>query len=127
MSKTSLIKFAIGIIIGVFLAALCLEISVRCLPVFWKTYYFLKHDNDDNVYIYVIGESSAAGEPYSFKLSFPEIVKYMFQGRINNKKIEVIKLALAGSYLEKQYWELLSELSRRPHVNNVLFIYSGIQ
>lgn len=106
--------------------ALFFELSFRVGAHIWKHVYIPLHQKDNHFYIYVVGESTSYGEPFSPKISFPKIISYMFNGKIKNKEIEVINLAKCGSNSEYAYWELFEELLLRPRPNSLLLIYSGI-
>ena len=67
----------------------------------------------DEVYLVVLGESSAAGFPYAQKLSVGKIVEWQLNRLIPSKRFRVDVLADSGSHLEWQYHKLAS-LARRP-------------
>lgn len=97
------------------------------LPLFWKINSKIHAgEMNKNICIYTVGESTAFGQPYGPKISFPEIVKYMFNGKINNKEIRIINFARRGSSFEEQYWKLFKELSVKPKLTGVVFVYAGI-
>lgn len=76
--------------------------------------------------VYIIGESTAAGEPYSPKVSFPAIVSHMYGGRLAGRELRLVNLAEPGSDLEAQYWKLLRAAALRPAGDGLLLVYSGI-
>ncbi|MHB0995402.1 MAG: hypothetical protein ACYC2I_03420 [Elusimicrobiales bacterium] len=76
--------------------------------------------------IYVIGESTAAGEPYAPKISFPKIVSHMYGGRLAGRELRIINLAEPGSDLEAQHWKLLRAAALRPAGPGLLLIYAGV-
>ncbi len=69
----------------------------------------------------VLGESSAAGEPYSFWLSIGHIVAWKLQEAIPDRRFRLSILAQSGVALEQQH-DYLSWLTRRP---DVLIVYCG--
>jgi len=76
--------------------------------------------------VYVLGESTSAGDPYRPKLSFPGILSYMYGGRLGGGRLEIINLSVPGADLESQYWRLLRELVLRPPRAGLLLVYAGI-
>ena len=118
-------KFSLLILIFILqliFLALFFELSFRVGAHIWKHVYIPLHQKDNHFYIYVVGESTSYGEPFSPKISFPKIISYMFNGKIKNKEIVVINLAKCGSNSEYAYWELFEELLLRPRPNSLLLI-----
>ena len=101
-----------------------LEGGLRIIRPLWK--YVYQQFSDDVICVYVIGGSTALGQPYHSKISFPKIILYLFNEEINGKKIKIINLAEAGQPLEYGYWKLFQELFLRPPREGILLIYSGI-
>src|SRR4030043_788630 len=85
---TQLIVVVAGIII--------FEFGLRATGVVWKHVYRSLHDKDNNFYLYAIGGSTTEGEPFMPKISFPKIVAYLYDNKIQNKNIKIINLARGG-------------------------------
>lgn len=90
----------------------------------WKHVYRYMH-GDDAFVIYVIGGSTAVGEPFSPKMSYPRLVSYMYGDRVKGRQVEIVNLARSGRDVEYGYWQLLNTLASRPQ-RGVLLLYSGI-
>lgn len=75
--------------------------------------------------LFVIGESSAAGEPYTPAISFPKITSRMFGDKIGARAIRIRNLARPGSTLYPQVAALERELRYRGKDPGAVFIYSG--
>jgi len=76
--------------------------------------------------VYVVGESTAYGEPFAPKISFPMIVSLMLGGTVRGKPIRIINLSKPGSNTGEQYGRLFRELFLRPPREGVVLIYVGI-
>jgi len=74
-----------------------------------------------NLYLVVIGESSARGEPYHPWLSVGQIVGWQLERVFPDRKIEVDVRAEGGFCLEQAVL-LLSDLKRRP---DAVIVFSG--
>ena len=105
---------------------LILETGLRIGGAAWKYIFRAINSSNNNFYVYVIGGSTSVGDPYHGRVSFPKIISYMFEGKINGKDIKIINLAELGAALEPQYWKLYQELFIRPQSEGVLLVYSGI-
>lgn len=81
---------------------------------------FDENDNSD-VTLVVLGESSAAGVPYQKRLSVGKIVAWKLGEVIPTRRFDALVLAQPGDILEGQYYQL-SRLRRRP---DVLIVYCG--
>ncbi|MFA6092700.1 MAG: hypothetical protein WCU88_13260 [Elusimicrobiota bacterium] len=121
--KTS--RTAISVLAWTLLAFACAELGLRGAALAWRPAY-RSFSRPDSFPVYVVGESTAYGEPFAPKISFPEILSLMFGGRLNGRPLEVVNLALPGSNTEAQYWLLLRELALRPRAEGVVLIYAGI-
>lgn len=75
-------------------------------------------------YIYVLGESSAAGFPY-IKFSYSTIIKEIVNNRIDNKKIVVINLSTPGCRLIHQYVSYFLYRLSHPQQKGILVLYTG--
>ncbi|MBR3627269.1 MAG: hypothetical protein IKN42_00305 [Elusimicrobia bacterium] len=80
---------------------------------------------NDKVYIYIVGESSSVGEPYSSHISYYKILNYIIGGKINNKNINFIKIAYSGDNIKTQYWKYLIYRYTHPFRKGLVFIYAG--
>ncbi len=80
-------------------------------------------DENDNgeVTLVVLGESSAAGVPYEKRLSVGTIVAWQLGEVLPTRRFRAIVLAKPGDILEVQYYQL-SRLRRRP---DVVIVYCG--
>jgi hypothetical protein len=74
-----------------------------------------------NLYLVVVGESSAEGQPYHPWLSVGQIVGWQLERVFPDRKIEVDVRARGGLCLEQAVLEL-SDLKRRP---DAVIVYSG--
>lgn len=119
-------RFLICLLLIVSVSVVIFEVGIRASAYAQKIIYRFLHRDDDSFYIYVVGGSTAYGEPYDSKISFSKIVSYMFDGTIRGKKIEIINLAEPGHNVEYAYWKLFRELFARPHRDGLLLIYAGI-
>ena len=113
------------IIAGLALSLLLIELGFLPCSIAWRKICAVFNAGGDYYNIYVVGGSTSVGEPYT-PISFPEIIKYMFGGNIKGKPIRIINLAEAGCRAERQYWDLLRELTLKPKKNSALLVYSGI-
>jgi len=75
--------------------------------------------------VYVVGESTAWGEPYAPKISFARIVSEMYGNRVRGRPLEVVNLAQPGGITEDAYWRLFKTLALQPG-EGILLVYSGI-
>jgi len=103
-----------------------MESGLRIGALAWRNIYRTINHQGDSFFIYVIGESTSYGEPFALKISFPKILSYMFDDKIGGKKVKIINLSKAGSFVEDQYWALFRELLIRPSSSGILLIYAGI-
>lgn len=109
-----------------FLSWLFIEVSIIPAGIIYKNIYRIIDKNNKNYYIYMLGGSTAAGEPYGPTITAAKIVKYMFDGTINGKEIKIIQIAKPGQPVEYNYWRLYKELFFRPKKNGAILLYSGI-
>ena len=107
------------------LAFLWVELGLRGAALLWRLAY-RSLPGPASFPVYVVGESTAYGEPFDPKVSFPAILSLMFGGRLRGKPLEIVNLARTGSNTEEQYWLLLRELALRPRREGVVLVYVGI-
>lgn len=107
------------------IAFLCAEVGVRAGVLAWTCVYpvFVRPSTFP---MYVVGESTAHGEPYMPKISFPRVVSRMLGDQVRGRPIELVDLSRPGSNVEEQYWRLYRELSLRPRRDGLVLIYAGI-
>jgi tetratricopeptide (TPR) repeat protein len=82
---------------------------------------FAESEKDDDVTIVVVGESSAAGAPYTTWLSVGRIVAWQLGEVIPGMRFRALVLAKPGDTLEGQY-RALANLRRRP---DAVIVYCG--
>jgi hypothetical protein len=82
----------------------------------------LTQPDKSSIYIVVLGESSARGEPYHDWLSVGQIVGWELERVFPDRKIEVDIRAEGGAPLKPNHRILFEELTRRP---DAVVIYSG--
>lgn len=100
-----------------FTFVLC-EFSVRELPNISA--------NKDKVAFYVLGGSTAFGEPYNDKPSFIRLITEKINNSFETKDIEVIMIAQGGKNILSNYFDFLGHKILNPHKENYTFIYTGI-
>jgi tetratricopeptide (TPR) repeat protein len=78
-----------------------------------SSHYFLKHKDEKTFRVYVIGESSSQGFPYSKTESFPYMFQQMLQKAVPQKNIEVINFSVSAgnSYIGL---DMIKELIKYP-------------
>lgn len=120
MKKTA--YYLVSIALVVVASIILIEITLQILPIVYRT---LPNINNNKQYVYIIGESSAYGEPYAPKISYYKILDYMLDGKIDNKKIEFIQLAESGSYVHDQFYKYFIYKYMHPFRKGIVFIYCG--
>ena len=118
-------RAALFILAAPVLALLAVELGLRAAGLAWTAWYRAS-SRPETFPVYVVGESTAFGEPFAPKITFPKIVALMFGGRIRGRPLEIVNLARPGSQTEEQYWRLFRELSLRPRREGLVLIYIGI-
>lgn len=103
------------------LSVLFAEFILQTIPIIGRNIPVSK----DKAYIYIIGESSSAGEPYNPKISYYKILNYILSGKIDNKDIEFIEIAAGGDSIKTQYWKYLTYRYTHPFEKGIAFIYAG--
>lgn len=117
--------YVLAFFVSCVIAFIIFETSFRLCGTVWKHIY--RNTLDDGAfYVYVIGGSTALGQPYSPKISYPQILSTMFEDGLDGRPIKVINLAASGRSIEYGYWQLLRELYVRPHRHGVILVYAGI-
>ncbi|MBI5240141.1 MAG: hypothetical protein HY926_06690 [Elusimicrobia bacterium] len=107
------------------LALLWVELGLRGAALAWRL-ACRAASRPGSFAVYVLGESTAYGEPFAPRISFPRILELMFRERLRGRRLEVVTLARPGSDTEAQYWLLLRELALRPRRDGVILVYAGI-
>lgn len=97
------------------------ELILKILPVVYRSL----PSNNNKVYIYILGESSAWGHPYQGKLSFSKIIQYSLNNHIENKEIELIILAAPGEQLIHQYFKYFIYKYTHPLQKGIVLMYMG--
>lgn len=95
------------------------EFILQILPIAYRN---LPTDNN-KIYVYILGESSAYGYPYN--ISYSKIIQYITGNKINNKEIEVVLLAYPGDTLFDQYKKYLAYKCFNPFKKGILLAYIG--
>lgn len=115
-----LLSFLLVIVFSLFF----IEFILQTIPVVSKYAPVSKN----KIYVYIIGESSSLGEPYSIpnqNISYYKILDYMIDGKIDNKNIVFIKIANAGDSIKTQYWKYLIYRYSHPLKKGLAFVYAG--
>jgi tetratricopeptide (TPR) repeat protein len=119
------LRIASWVLAAVLLASLWVELGLRGAALLWRAAY-RSRPGPAALPVYVVGESTAYGEPFAPKISFPKILSLMFAGSLRGRPLEIVNLAKPGSDTESQYWLLLRELALRPRRDGLLLVYAGI-
>jgi tetratricopeptide (TPR) repeat protein len=119
------LRFLAWLLGAAVLALLWVELGLRGAALAWRP-ASLAGSRPGPFAVYVVGESTAYGEPYAPAISFPRILSMMFGGRLGGQPLEIVNLAQPGSNTEDQYWKLLQELSLRPRKRGIILVYAGI-
>jgi tetratricopeptide (TPR) repeat protein len=82
----------------------------------------LRKAGDNSIYLVVLGESSARGEPYHTWLSMGQILGWELEKVFPGREIKVDIRAAGGAPLKPNHRILFQELTRRP---DAVLIYSG--
>lgn len=114
--------YFISIIFVILCSLVLAEIILQIIPIIYRN---LPNLNNNEQYIYIIGESSACGEPYSSKISYDRIFDYIIGGRIDNKRIKYILIANPGSNAYLQFYKYFIYRYTHPFKRGILFIYCG--
>jgi tetratricopeptide (TPR) repeat protein len=120
-----LLRLAVWSLFAAVLALFWVELGLRGAALAWKLAY-RACSRPGPFPVYVVGESTAYGEPYAPAISFPRILSMMFGGRLRGRPLDLVILAEPGSGTEVQYWRLLRELALRPRRGGVVLVYAGI-
>ncbi|MHA1285696.1 MAG: hypothetical protein ACTSQP_24610 [Promethearchaeota archaeon] len=122
LKTVHLIKY---ITFAVIWGILIIEFFIRLSGFIYKNLNYVTNRN--KMYpIYIIGGSTSQGEPYEQRCSILKIINYIFKGKIINKPIKIVNLALGGENLEWSYWKLYKNLFFYPPKEGLLIIYSGV-
>ncbi|MDD5101600.1 MAG: hypothetical protein PHH62_01265 [Endomicrobiaceae bacterium] len=115
------IYYFISILIIIFFTIILFEILLQSIPIVYRNL----PTNNEKIYVYSLGESSAYGVPYSGKISYAKILKYIANNEIDNKKIELIVLAKPGEKLFHQYIRYLIYKYMHPLQRGIVLLYAG--
>ncbi|OGR49495.1 MAG: hypothetical protein A2X40_11235 [Elusimicrobia bacterium GWC2_65_9] len=94
---------------------------------YWACRRLLERGAKTGVFeIYVVGESTAVGEPYGEKLAPASLVAQQFEDHIGSRGIRIITVAARGHSIYPQSVALERQLSSRDGRNpGVTLVYSG--
>ena len=88
--------------------------------------YSLRGDKADYFSLYIVGESTAVGEPYENGIGLAALIGKSFGDRINGKKIRLFQLAQRGDSVYPQAFALERSLRRRNrNSQGVVIVYAG--
>lgn len=114
-----MIKKLILCFLSVIFSVILLEIILQILPLIYKQIPL----SQEKMYVYVIGESTAYGHPYQGKINFSKIVAETLNWTIDNKKIEIINLAVPGCKPFYQYQRYFLHKCIHPFKKGIVFMY----
>lgn len=115
------IYYFVSLLIIIFFTTILFEILLQSTPIVYRNLPV----SNERIYIYSLGESSAYGVPYSGKISYAKILKYIANNEIDNKKIELIVLAKPGEKLFHQYIRYLIYKYSHPFQRGIVLLYAG--
>lgn len=116
-----IIYYIVSLIINVIIAVVLYELFLQIVPVIYRNL----PSSNDKIYVYVLGESSAWGQPYQGKISYAKIIQYMLDNKLDGKKIELKILASPGSLLLEQYKKYFFYKYLHPFEKGIVLIYMG--
>jgi len=116
-----IILYSISFIIVISTSVVLFEAFFKIIPIAYKSI----KKSDSNSYVYILGESSSYGTPYSEKISFAKLIKCKLNNRIDNKKIKLIIFAYPGSRLIHQYFKYLYYKYTHPFHKGIVLLYIG--
>lgn len=123
MKKIAYTLISLAIVCGV--SVILFELMLHVIPFIYKKIPL----DQEKTYIYVLGESTAAGYPYNQKnngdISYHKILKYILNNKINNKDIKIIDLSKAGCRLYQQYMQYFLYKYRHPFHRGIIILYIG--
>ncbi len=117
-----IINIALSLIFIIVLSIILVEGFITFLPIAYK----LLPPKDDNIFVYVLGESSAYGQPFSGKIQFSKIMAYMADNKIDNKNIKLVVFAEPGSRIIHQYFKYFLYRFFNPFDKGIVLLYLGI-
>ena len=109
-----------SILIVLITSIILIEISINITLLIYKNI----EPSSNYSYLYVFGESPASGAPY-FKTSFVKAIKYITNGKIDNKKLIIIDFTRPGCTLCYQYTSYLLYRLTHPFQKGIVLLYSG--
>jgi len=117
-----IIYYLLAFLVIIVASIIIFELFLQILPVIGRN---MQNNNNNKIYVYVLGESSAWGQPYLGKISFSKIMLYSLDNKIDNKKIDLIMIARPGSRLLHQYFRYLFYRYTHPFDKGIVLLYSG--
>lgn len=115
------IRYMISIGISVIIALFFCESVLQIIPLIYRNFPVA----DDKIYVYVLGESSAWGQPYQSKISYSKIIGYMTDNKLDGKDIDFKVFAYPGSLLSEQYKEYFLYKCLHPFQKGIILFYMG--
>ncbi len=116
------IYYVASVILVLLFSVVLAEIILQTIPVVYRN---LPDKTGGKQYVYILGESSAAGEPYQDKIDFYKIFAYITGNKIDEKKIEFIRIASGGERLYVQFWKYFIYKYTHPFRKGIVFLYGG--
>lgn len=115
----------ISLLITCIISIILFELTLHLIPFIYKKIPVSQY----KTYIYVLGESTAAGYPYNRKIngdiSYHKILKYIFNNKIDYKDIEIIDLSKPGCQLYQQYMQYFLYKYLHPFHKGIIILYIG--
>ena len=106
-----------------------LVLSVVSCEVLFHSYRYAKllvSPNEDEVTFYVLGGSTAYGQPYEQRPSLALLISDYFGGKYNNRNIKISMKASPGKILKSNLYEFKKSIILNPQKHSIVLIYSGI-
>jgi len=114
-----IIYYLLGLLLVIVIGTVIFELILQAVPVIYRN---LPNDNN-KIYVYVLGESISMGHPYNEKISFSKIIQYMTGNKINNKGIEIIMLARDSQRISQQYLRYFLYKYMHPFKKGIVLCY----
>lgn len=121
MNLKKIIYFFLSLCLLFCFSVFLFELGLQIIPLFPK----IIPVNNNNQYVYIIGESSAKGIPYHCKISFVNIVDYNIGHKINDKGTTIIDLSNVGNRLVHQYFSYYLYRYTHPFDKGIVLMYAG--
>ncbi len=116
-----IIHYSISIAINIIIAVVFYELILQIIPVIYRNLPVA----NDKIYVYVLGESSAWGQPYQSKISYSKIIGYMLNSKLDGKEMEFKIFASPGSSLTEQYKKYFIYKYLHPFRKGIVLLYIG--